>query len=130
MIEIDQKDWDTDLTEDKLDDVLGVTCPYSKISYLILYLYSMELGHPQLYAEVNRVSRQKDYYLLEYLGPYIQTLCKIIQNGEMNKRNNDKILTGEILGGVPENMLGTFIVWRGSQMKSEWIKPYVEFVKK
>lgn len=39
------------------DDELSLQNPYSKASCLILYLYSMELGDPPLYAEVNRICR-------------------------------------------------------------------------
>ena len=31
--------------------------PYSKISCLVMYLYSMEIGLPPLYAKVNKVCR-------------------------------------------------------------------------
>ena len=39
------------------DPVLGLWNPYSKVTCIILYLYSMELGTPTLYAEANRVAR-------------------------------------------------------------------------
>ena len=55
----------------KNDQVLGLCNPYSKVTCLILYLYSMELGMPQLYSEVNRVSRDMDLNYLKELGPYI-----------------------------------------------------------
>ena len=35
--------------------------PYSKIVCMILYLYSMELGTPPLYAEANRCARDLDF---------------------------------------------------------------------
>ena len=42
------------------DPVTGLLNPYSRATSLILYLYSMELGSPQLYSEVNRVARDMD----------------------------------------------------------------------
>ena len=44
------------LTSDR-DAELGVLNAYSKVSCLVLQLYSMEWGTPPLYAEVNRVAR-------------------------------------------------------------------------
>lgn len=48
------------MTEDQNDVVLGIDYPYSKVTCLILYLYSMELGTPPLYYEANRVARDMD----------------------------------------------------------------------
>ena len=48
------------MTGDETDLVLGIDGPYSKVSCLILYLYSMELGSPPLYYEANRVARDMD----------------------------------------------------------------------
>lgn len=42
---------------DNKDPILGLKNPYSKASCLLMQLYSMEIGSPQLYAEVNRVAR-------------------------------------------------------------------------
>ena len=39
---------------DKDNKILGLVCPYSNVTCLILYLYSMEFGSPPLYAELNR----------------------------------------------------------------------------
>jgi len=30
-------------------------------------------------------------------------------------------MTGQIIGGIEGNMNGAFIVWRGAQMKEEWL---------
>ena len=48
----------------------------------ILYLYSMEIGSPQLYADVNRVSRDKDLTYLKELGPFIKVLGRITMIAE------------------------------------------------
>ena len=39
------------------DPILGLENPYSKASCLLMQLYSMEIGSPQLYSEANRVAR-------------------------------------------------------------------------
>ena len=45
------------LKMDDEDPILGLMNPYSKASCLLMQLYSMEIGSPQLYADVNRVAR-------------------------------------------------------------------------
>jgi len=42
------------------DPELGLLNPHSKVTCFILYLYSMEFGHPPLYSEMNRVARDLD----------------------------------------------------------------------
>ena len=59
------------LMEDNRDPVFGLRNPYYKVSCLILYLYSMELGTPQLYSEANRVARDMDLTMINELGPYL-----------------------------------------------------------
>ena len=44
--------------------------PYHPAVCMILYLYSMELGSPPLYSELNRVARDMDMSQLENLGPF------------------------------------------------------------
>jgi len=56
------------------DPILGLYNPYSKVTCLILYLYSMEVGTPQLFAEANRVSRDMDLDYLVELGPFLRAL--------------------------------------------------------
>ena len=55
-----------DFTDDQMNEPLkvndkdpihGLKNPYSKASCLLMQLYSMEIGSPQLYADVNRVAR-------------------------------------------------------------------------
>lgn len=69
-------DWDKPI-EFSDDSELGVTNPYSKISCLVVHLYSMELGTPPLYSEVNRVAREMDFTLLKELGPFLQVMSFI-----------------------------------------------------
>ena len=51
--------------------------PYSVEVCLILYFYSLELGCPPLYAELNRVQREMDLAYLETLGPIAYSLGEI-----------------------------------------------------
>ena len=71
--------------EDNRDAIIGLRNPYSKITCLILYLYSMELGTPSLYADANRVARELDQSYVKELGPYLRVLGKITLASERNK---------------------------------------------
>ena len=51
------------------DHEIGLCYPYSKVVCFVIYLYSMELGTPPLYAELNRVAREMDMSQLTNLGP-------------------------------------------------------------
>ena len=60
---VEIKDWETPCTKKdgkSPSPELDYESAYSKISCLVVYLYSMEFGHPPLYAEVNRVTREMD----------------------------------------------------------------------
>ena len=57
-----------------MDPELGLENPYSKATCILLYLYSMELGTPPLYSELNRVSREMDTRQLNDLGPIQKAL--------------------------------------------------------
>ena len=59
------------------DPILGLLNPYSKATYLIEYLYSMELGTPPLYYEANKVAREMDEDFLKELGPFLRALYVI-----------------------------------------------------
>ena len=108
---------------------LSVCDPYSKVTCLVLQLYSMELGSPALYAEANRVAREMDFTLLKELGPFLQALFRITHWGEYKKNTDDKIETGEMIRDnygtkydKMDNMCGAFLLWRGAAMKEEWIE--------
>ena len=73
------------------EDELDLAKPYSKITCLILYLYSMELGSPPLYYEINRVSRSHDETHLATLGPYIMALGLVTSDSENRREDEDKI---------------------------------------
>ena len=57
LMEFTDDEMNTPLKFSYTDPILGLLNPYSKASCLLMQLYSMEIGSPQLYAEVNRVAR-------------------------------------------------------------------------
>ena len=73
---------------------LNLGNPYGKITCLILYLHSMELGQPPLYYEINRVCRYMDKTELVSLGPYIKALGVVTAISEPNRDKSDVIKTG------------------------------------
>ena len=102
--------------------ILGLRLPYSRATCLILYLYSMELGSPQLYSEANRVARDMDLTHLRELGPFLKALGEITLNAEISKDKEDKMTPGvDISSDVSYNMSGSFLLFRGAPMKDEWV---------
>ena len=61
---------------------LDLSDPYSKVTCFILFLYSMELGSPPLYSELNKVCRMMDLKNLDTLGPFARCLDVIIEGAE------------------------------------------------
>ena len=57
LMDFTEAEKDTPLKHTKYDPILGLRNPYSKASCLLMQLYSMEIGSPQLYSEANRVAR-------------------------------------------------------------------------
>lgn len=127
LIEID--DWNQPMVgySTKLPDH-SLCSPYSKVTTLVLYLYSMELGSPPLYAEVNRVARDMDLSQLRQLGPFLRALSLVTQWSEKKKLPGDLITPGKYLGGVEDNIAGAFLITRGAPMKTEWTEPFVQSV--
>ena len=82
---------------DKIFHDLNVNNPYGKISCLVLYLYSLELGSPPLYHEINRVCRTMDKRHMQSLGPYIKVLGTVTYSAEMSRDTEDKIMTGKMI---------------------------------
>lgn len=68
--------------ENSTDPNLGLCNPYSKAACLMMHLYSMEIGNPQLFAELNRVSRDLDITYLEALGPFSHALWLVTWKAE------------------------------------------------
>ena len=52
--------WDKPLEWKYTGSELSLSNPYSPVACWVLYLYSMELGSPPLYMELNRASRESD----------------------------------------------------------------------
>ena len=101
--------------------------PYSKVVCLILYLYSMEIGSPALYAEANRVAREVDKSYLKELGPFLRCLNVISLRAEYFKKDNDIIQTGKMINSYPwfkNNLLGLFLLFRGLSMPEKYIEPF------
>lgn len=106
------------LNEDMNDD-MNLKNPYGKISCLILYLYSLELGSPPLYFEINRVCRTMDKSHLHSLGPYIKALGVVTIFTEKNREIRDKIRPGADISNYKQlNLAGLFILYRGATMKN------------
>ena len=99
--------------------------PYSPVACWVLYLYSMELGDPPLYMELNRACRQMDQDLLPLLGPYAKALELVCYLAEENKKKVDKIVHGFVIW---KGLAGCYLLWRGVSMKQEWIQPYLDKV--
>lgn len=99
--------------------------PLSKSTCLLLYLYSMELGHPPLYCELNRAAINMDLTLLAQLGPYIQALSAITTHAERNRDRDDIVqMSGHLFGKAPMNMAGSYMLWKGAMMSSDDIAQF------
>ena len=64
--------------------------PKSKVSFLILWLYSLE---PPLYFFFNKACRDRDYKLLPLLGPFATALGRIL-DGPAEKGRPDTMQQG------------------------------------
>ena len=126
-ISLDRSQFDKPL-EWKTNTELDLYNPYSPVSCWVLYQYSMELGSPPMYQELNRASRDMDLTLLKQLGPFACALSRICFGAEENKKKEDKIVPGEQIGGEFQNFAGCFLLFRGTAMKREWIQPYLDNV--
>ena len=80
-LSIPQSQWDTPL-EGWGSSYLSLVNPYSAVSCWVLYLYSMELGSPPLYMELNRAAREMDKTKLPQLGPYAEALGWVCNGAE------------------------------------------------
>ena len=120
---------DKPMTKDRNDYELGLWNPYSIISCFILYLYSMEFGEPNLYAELNRAARENDQSLLSTLGPFACALGQITFWAERYRMENDVIKRGNMYEpGVSQNLAGVFLLFRGSQMSPKQFEEYQDNV--
>ena len=104
------------MTDDRNDFELGLSNPYSIVTCFVLYLYSMEFGKPNLYAELNRAARENDKSLLPTLGPFACALWAIITLAERNRLKHDSIKRGETYRQptVKFNLAGLFLLFKAS----------------
>lgn len=99
--------------------------PYSKITTLAIYLYSMEIGTPPLYAVINKAIRRMDKTYLETLGPLICVLGDACAVGELGRDDEERIPWGmKINPHLENNMGGIFLLFRGGTLADEWIKDW------
>ena len=97
--------------------------PYGKITCLILYLMSMELGSPPLYATLNKASRAMDVKMLNNMGPLARALGKILINAENYRKEKDKLESGcKVNIDVDQNLAGTFIAFKGGLLQKSWLR--------
>jgi len=69
----------------------GILNPNSKITGLILWLYTIE---PPLYYYVNETCRKMDMKALKNLGPYIRVLFKCLRSQDIEKHDSDMFPCG------------------------------------
>ena len=84
-LSLKESKWDKPLKLDG-DTDLHLFNPYSPVVCWVLYLYSMELGSPPLYMELNRASREMDLTNLSQLGPFAIALYLVCMGAEENKK--------------------------------------------
>ena len=72
-LSIPESQWDTPLELGTKSD-LDLENPYGPVACWMLYLYSMELGSPPLYLELNRAAREMDKTKLPQLGKFALAL--------------------------------------------------------
>ena len=93
-LEISDEEYKRPMVMDDKPSSTNLLNPYSKAVFFILYLYSMEIGSPQLFAEANRVTRDNDKSYLKELGPFLRCLNVITLRAEYFKKTDDRIKTG------------------------------------
>ena len=92
--------------------------PYSKVSCLLLYLYTLELSQPPLYAILNKARRTMDTHYLMTLGPFSYGLFSVLQRAEENRKHIERIKPGiEYKDDVLDNYAGLFMLFKGAKMK-------------
>lgn len=58
----------------------------------------------------------------------MKALGVVTLEAEGNKSVDDKVTTGEALGGEYMNLGGSFMLFRGAPMQDDWVKPYTDKV--
>lgn len=67
-----------------------------------------------------------DKTYLKELGPFLQALSCIASRSEEFKYEGDMVEPGKNISYVYGNMAGSFMLFRGTIMLDNWIKPYVK----
>ena len=62
------------------------------------------------------------------MGPFLHALGKVTKEAEYNKSEGDYVARGYNLGGVDDNLGGSFMLFRGAPMQADWVKPYSDKV--
>ena len=113
--------------DERYESEMNLYNPYSKVSCLLLYIYTMELSSPPLYSELNKARRTMDTNHLLTLGPYSYGLFSILQRAEENRNDFEKIKPGISYKDDPlESFAGIFMLFKGAQMKKDWIHEYTK----
>ena len=76
------------------DKEFGVENPYSKAVCFLMYLYSMEVGDPTLYAELNKAVRSSDPAQVDTFGTIAMAMEVFMVFCEGKKKKDDHITTG------------------------------------
>ena len=58
----------------------------------------------------------------------MQALGEVTLWAETFKSVDDKVTTGQDLGGKDWNLGGSFMLFRGAPMQDDWVKPYTDKV--
>ena len=58
----------------------------------------------------------------------MKALGEVTEGAEYYKSVDDKVTTGEALGGEDCNLGGSFMLFRGAPMQDDWVKPYTDKV--
>ena len=110
---------------------MGVRNPYSLASTFLLYIYSIQLGEPPLFAVLNKEIREHSQELLPYLGAYQRALQEVTEFAEGFKVPEHRLPNGHLYAtlcpggrGVPQNFAGSMLAFRGAQMLSSQISEY------
>ena len=85
-LDISKEEYKKPMTMSDQPSSTNLLSPYNKCVCFILYLYSMEIGSPSLYAEANRVARDVDRSYLKELGPFLRCLNIITLRAEYFKK--------------------------------------------
>lgn len=110
-------------------DELCIANPYSLATCYFLYLYSLELGSPPLYLELDVSSRMMEMNNLESLGPFARVFSEIMTSGDKRRHDSDKIKPGmqsciTESGGSKHNMEGMFMLYSGAMMQESQLTTY------